>query len=108
MASIPMEHGLLLASVLFALGMIGILVRRNLIFILMSIEIMLNAKTQRPSVCNALETLLVDQEIADEFVPKALDALAGAGVTVHGDERVRALFPAAVHPAAVTVASATG
>lgn len=43
MASIPMEHGLLLASVLFALGMIGILVRRNLIFILMSIEIMLNA-----------------------------------------------------------------
>ncbi|MFP5405329.1 MAG: NADH-quinone oxidoreductase subunit NuoK [Gammaproteobacteria bacterium] len=43
MASIPMAHGLLLASVLFVLGMAGILVRRNLIFILMSIEIMLNA-----------------------------------------------------------------
>ncbi len=43
MAAIPMEHGLLLASILFALGMVGILVRRNLIFILMSIEIMLNA-----------------------------------------------------------------
>jgi NADH-quinone oxidoreductase subunit K len=38
-----MHHGLVLAAVLFALGMIGILARRNLIFILMSIEIMLNA-----------------------------------------------------------------
>ena len=38
-----MEHGLLLASVLFALGLIGLLVRRNVIFMLMSIEIMLNA-----------------------------------------------------------------
>lgn len=42
-AAIPMQHGLLLAAVLFVLGMIGILVRRNLVFILMSIEIMLNA-----------------------------------------------------------------
>jgi NADH-quinone oxidoreductase subunit K len=38
-----MEHGLLLAALLFALGLIGVLVRRNVIFILMSIEIMLNA-----------------------------------------------------------------
>lgn len=67
----------------------------------MAIEIMLNAKTQRPSVCNALETLLVDQEIADEFVPKALDALAGAGVTVHGDEAVCG-FSEAVIPATDT------
>lgn len=43
MTEIPMQHGLLLAAILFALGLIGILVRRNLIFILMSIEIMLNA-----------------------------------------------------------------
>jgi NADH-quinone oxidoreductase subunit K len=43
MATIPLHHGLVLAAILFALGMIGILVRRNLIFILMSIEIMLNA-----------------------------------------------------------------
>ena len=43
MASIPMEHGLLLAGVLFALGLTGLLVRRNVIFMLMSIEIMLNA-----------------------------------------------------------------
>src|SRR5436189_6314242 len=43
MSSIPMQHGLLLAGILFALGLAGLLVRRNLIFILMSIEVMLNA-----------------------------------------------------------------
>lgn len=43
MVSIPVEHGLLLAGILFGVGMIGLLVRRNAIFILMSIEIMLNA-----------------------------------------------------------------
>jgi NADH-quinone oxidoreductase subunit K len=43
MAQLPMEYGLLLAGILFALGVIGLLVRRNIIFILLSIEIMLNA-----------------------------------------------------------------
>ena len=43
MTSIPLNDGLLLAGILFALGLVGLLVRRNLIFILMSIEIMLNA-----------------------------------------------------------------
>ena len=43
MATVPMEHGLLLAGVLFALGLIGVLARRNVIFILLSLEIMLNA-----------------------------------------------------------------
>jgi NADH-quinone oxidoreductase subunit K len=43
MAEIPMEHGLILAAMLFALGMIGVIVRRNIFFILLSIEIMLNA-----------------------------------------------------------------
>ena len=43
MNGIPMEFGLLLSVVLFALGLIGVLVRRNLIMILMSLEIMLNA-----------------------------------------------------------------
>lgn len=38
-----MEHGLILAAILFALGLVGVLVRRNIIFILMSIEVMLNA-----------------------------------------------------------------
>jgi NADH-quinone oxidoreductase subunit K len=43
MDGVPMEYGLTLAAVLFALGLAGVLVRRNLIFILMSLEIMLNA-----------------------------------------------------------------
>jgi NADH-quinone oxidoreductase subunit K len=42
-ASVYFEHGLILAAVLFALGLIGVLVRRNIIFILLSVEIMLNA-----------------------------------------------------------------
>ncbi len=42
-ASIPMEQGLLVAAILFVLGLIGVLVRRDIIFILLSIEIMLNA-----------------------------------------------------------------
>jgi len=43
MTTVPMTQGLLLAAILFALGVVGIVVRRNLIFILMSIEIMFNA-----------------------------------------------------------------
>ncbi len=43
MSAIPMEHGLLVAAILFALGLCGLLMRRNLIFILMSIEVMMNA-----------------------------------------------------------------
>lgn len=54
----------------------------------MAVAILLNSKAQRPSVCNAAETLLVHQDVADAFLPRALDALAEAGVTVHGDERV--------------------
>lgn len=42
-ADVPVEHALLLAVILFALGLLGVLVRRNLIFMLMSIEIMLNS-----------------------------------------------------------------
>lgn len=43
MNGIPMEHGLILAALLFALGLIGLMVRRNFLFILMSIEVMMNA-----------------------------------------------------------------
>jgi NADH-quinone oxidoreductase subunit K len=43
MQLIPMEHGLLLAAILFVLGLIGVLTRRNMVFVLMSLEIMLNA-----------------------------------------------------------------
>jgi NADH-quinone oxidoreductase subunit K len=42
-SAIPMEHGLLLAGALFSLGLVGLLVRRNIIFVLMCIEIMMNA-----------------------------------------------------------------
>ncbi len=41
--NIPMEHGLIIATILFALGLIGVLVRRNIVFMLMAVEIMLNA-----------------------------------------------------------------
>ncbi|MEU5898144.1 glutamate-5-semialdehyde dehydrogenase [Streptomyces venezuelae] len=53
----------------------------------MAVDILINSKAQRPSVCNAAETLLVHRDIADAFLPRALDALAEAGVTVHADER---------------------
>lgn len=43
MNAIPMEHGLALAAVLFVLGLTGLLVRRNILFVLMSLEIMMNA-----------------------------------------------------------------
>ena len=54
-----------------------------------AVRLLVNSKTHRPSVCNAAETFLVHEGIADAFVPKALDALKDAGVTVHGDERMR-------------------
>ena len=54
-----------------------------------AITILLNAKTQRVGVCNACESLLVDESIAADFLPKALRALAEAGVTIHGDAAAR-------------------
>jgi len=50
--------------------------------------IVLNAKTQRPGVCNAAETLLVHSDVAPRFVPRIVRALNAAGVVVRGDERV--------------------
>ena len=61
-----------------------------------AIAILLNAKVQRPSVCNAAETLLVHRDIAPEFLPRALAALAEAEVTVHGDDATRAYSDAVV------------
>jgi len=56
----------------------------------MARRIALNAKTQRPGVCNAAETLLVDAAVAAEFLPGALAELREAGVELVGDERARA------------------
>jgi glutamate-5-semialdehyde dehydrogenase len=55
--------------------------------------IVLNAKLQRPGVCNAAESLLVHQDMAESFLPGMLEALSQAGVTLHGDVRVRAAAP---------------
>ena len=49
-------------------------------------SIIMNAKTQRPGVCNACESVLVDSSVAEAFLPQLLEELADAGVTVHGDE----------------------
>lgn len=57
----------------------------------MAVEIAVNAKVQRPSVCNALETLLVDSRAAARLLPPVLAALRENGVTVRGDDRARAL-----------------
>lgn len=59
-------------------------------------QIVVNAKAQRPSVCNAVETVLVLRDAADRLIPSVAAALEGAGVTIHGDDAVRALVPGAV------------
>jgi glutamate-5-semialdehyde dehydrogenase len=64
----------------------------------LAVELLVDAKAQRPSVCNAAETVLVHRDVADAFVPRALAALKEAGVTVHGDERFAA-YSADVVPA---------
>ena len=56
----------------------------------MALAIVLNAKTDRTSVCNAAESLLVHADVAEEFLPRVVAALHGAGVTVHGDEAFQA------------------
>jgi glutamate-5-semialdehyde dehydrogenase len=58
----------------------------------MAVEIAVNAKVQRPSVCNALETLLVDTRSAERLLPPVLAALRAQGVTLHADERAKAIF----------------
>ena len=59
----------------------------------MAVAITVNAKAQRVSVCNTMETLLVDAAAAARFLPKAAARLREAGVEVRGDERTRALVP---------------
>ena len=63
-----------------------------------ALPILLNAKIQRPGVCNAAETLLVHRSAADAFLPKAIDALLTAGVELRGDEKTQS-YNAQVKPA---------
>lgn len=59
----------------------------------MAADICLNAKAQRPGVCNAMETLLVHRDIAPSFLPLAAEQLQAAGVVLRGCERTRAILP---------------
>ncbi|MGR6741538.1 glutamate-5-semialdehyde dehydrogenase [Microbacterium arborescens] len=59
-------------------------------------DIVVNAKAQRPSVCNAVETVLVVRSAAERLIPPVSEALTGAGVRIHGDDDVRRLVPRAV------------
>ncbi|SKB04265.1 glutamate-5-semialdehyde dehydrogenase [Aeromicrobium choanae] len=56
----------------------------------MALDIVLNSKTQRNSVCNAAESLLVHRAVADEFLPRVVKELQHRGVTIHGDQAFRA------------------
>ncbi|AXT84493.1 glutamate-5-semialdehyde dehydrogenase [Aeromicrobium sp. A1-2] len=62
----------------------------------MALDIVLNSKTHRTSVCNAAESLLVHRAVADVFLPRVIKALHAADVTIHGDEAFRALDAAVV------------
>ena len=61
-----------------------------------AVDIVHNAKVQRPSVCNAVETLLVHEAAAERLLPAVLGRLRASGVTVHGDDATRAIFSDAV------------
>ena len=59
----------------------------------MAKNIVVNAKTSRPAVCNAAEKLLIHEQVAVEFLPKVVDALEEKNVEIRADEKVRALLP---------------
>ncbi|PKQ28879.1 MAG: glutamate-5-semialdehyde dehydrogenase [Candidatus Anoxymicrobium japonicum] len=59
----------------------------------MAASIIINAKTQRPGVCNAAETMLVHRDVADEFLPDVARRLKEKGVVLRGDEATREILP---------------
>lgn len=59
----------------------------------MAVSVILNAKTNRPSTCNALETVLVERSAAAKFLPPILEALQAAGVEIRGTAEVKSIFP---------------
>ena len=61
----------------------------------MALEVAVNAKLQRPGVCNAMETLLVHADVAERFLPRFAEATADTGLELRGDARTRELVPRA-------------
>lgn len=59
----------------------------------MAVDIVVNAKVQRPSVCNAAEKLLIHQDVAEKMLPTIAEALQDHGVELRGDERSREIVP---------------
>ncbi len=59
----------------------------------MACEIAFNGKVQNPGVCNATETLIVHKDVAKDFLPRICARYAEAGVTMHGDDAARAVYP---------------
>ena len=64
----------------------------------MAVDIVNNAKTQKPSVCNAMETLLVHREVAETFLPMVAEAWAASQVEIRGDETVQQILGESVVP----------
>ena len=62
----------------------------------MAVAVVVNSKTERVEVCNALETLLVDEKIAAAFLPRVRDAFAAKGVEIRGCEKTRKILPEVV------------
>jgi NADH-quinone oxidoreductase subunit K len=81
MAAVPMTHGLIIASALFSLGLLGVLVRRNIVFILMSIEVMLNAAGLAFVVAGA-RWAEVDGQIMFLFILTMAAAEVAVGLTL--------------------------
>ena len=62
----------------------------------MAEKIVMNAKVQRPSVCNAAETLLIDEAIAEKFIPRIFDALKNENVEIRADEKSKSYYNGSV------------
>ncbi|MGH3426315.1 MAG: glutamate-5-semialdehyde dehydrogenase [Mycobacteriales bacterium] len=71
----------------------------------MAVEVAVNAKISRPSVCNSAEKLLVHVDIAEQFLPRVAERLAAAGVTLHTDDAATALLRRLASPATLIPAT---
>ena len=67
-----------------------------------AVDIVVNAKTQRPSVCNAAESLVVHETVADEFLPRVCAELVDLGVELVGDDAARRACPRWARPPTTT------